>query len=76
MHFESGMSENSWNKLSGTEKRSHPAFVRAVNELTKKKSRIKEYNKQVIPFILRKTMYHLLSSRVLFNNKWFSKSGS
>jgi len=60
--LESGMLENSWNKLSGTEKRSHPAFIRAVNELTKKKSRIKEYNKQVIPFILRKTMYHPLAA--------------
>lgn len=56
------MSESSWDKLSGTEKRNHPAFIKAVKELIKIKSRIKEYNKEVIPFILRKTMYHPLAA--------------
>ena len=56
------MEQSSWDKLPGTEKRSHPAFIKAVKELTKIKSRIKEYNKEVIPFILRKTMYRPLAA--------------
>lgn len=56
------MEASEWDRLSGTEKRNHPAFVRAVKELIKVKSRLKEYNKEVIPFILRKTMYHPLAA--------------
>ena len=56
------MGVNEWERLPGTEKRNHPAFIKAVSELTRKKSRIKEYNKEVIPFILRKTMYHPLAA--------------
>ncbi len=60
--LDGGMTEAGWNKLSGTERRNHPAFIKAVKELSKKKSRIKEYNKEVLPFILRKTMYHPLAA--------------
>ena len=60
--LESGMQQDAWDRLSGTERRGHPAFDRAVKELTKKNSRIKAYNKEVIPFILRKTMYHPLAA--------------
>ena len=71
--LESGMLEASWAKLSGTEKRNHPAFIRAVKELTQKKSRIKEYNKQVIPFILRKTMYHPLAAGIYSTTNGLAK---
>ena len=67
------MLEASWAKLSGTEKRNHPAFIRAVKELTQKKSRIKEYNKQVIPFILRKTMYHPLAAGIYSTTNGLAK---
>jgi len=62
--LDSGIGEEKWNKMSGTEQRSHPAMVQAIKELAKIKSRIKAYNKEVIPFILRKTMYHPLTAGV------------
>ena len=62
--IDSGVSESKWEKMSGTEKRSHPATINAIKELAKIKSRIKAYNKEVIPFILRKTMYHPLTAGV------------
>lgn len=71
--LDSGVSESAWEKLSGTEKRSHPATIRAVKELTKKKSRIKEYNKEVIPFILRKTMYHPLAAGIYVTTNGLAK---
>ena len=62
--LDSGMSEVKWNKLSGTEKRNHKSTVEAIKRLAKIKSRLKAYNEEVIPFILRKTMYHPLTAGV------------
>ena len=59
---EMGISKVQWDKLSATERQGHEAKDKALKYLGDVKSRIKVYNETVLPFILRKTMYHPLTA--------------
>ena len=59
-----GISKAEWNNLSGTDRRSHEATVKATVYLSRVKSRIKAFNERAIPFILRQTMNHPIQAGV------------
>lgn len=60
--YYAGGSSSDFNKLTGTERRAHPAYQKAVKEVNKVQFRIKEYMRTVLPFIARLTMYHELAA--------------
>ena len=70
MHFarEMGIDKTQWNKMSGTERGGHEAMVKAEKYISQVKSRIKVYNETVLPFMLRKTMYHPLTA-ILYSTR-------
>jgi len=51
-----------FDKLTGSDRRNHPAYQKAVKEVNKLKYRIKEYMRLVLPFTARVTMYHELAA--------------
>ena len=59
-----GITQAEWNNLSGTDRRSHEATIKATVYLTRVKSRIKAFNERAIPFILRQTMNHPLQAGI------------
>ena len=59
-----GVSKAEWDKLSGTDRRSHEATVKATVYLSRVKSRIKAFNERAIPFILRQTMNHPIQAGI------------
>ena len=54
--------KKAFDKLTGSDRRNHPAYQKAVKEVSKIKFRIKEYMRVVMPFTARLTMYHNLAA--------------
>lgn len=54
-------SEEEYLSLTGTDRRNHKAYQKAVKEVQKVKYRISQYMEKVLPFILRNTMHHSLA---------------
>ena len=52
--------EDSYLELSGTSRRNHRAYQKAISHVLKIKYRINLYMRQVLPFTLRSTMHHPL----------------
>ncbi len=61
---DSGLDPEEWVNLSPAEKNNHPAMRSARIEVSKMKSRITQYFDRVLPFMLRKTMHHPISSGI------------
>ena len=56
--YESNMSMKTWEEMSETEKAAHPIRKDSQVYANKVKSRVSQYFKKVLPFMLRKSMHH------------------
>src|SRR5210317_500410 len=61
-YYAGEMGREEFSKLTGSDRRNHPAYQKAVKEVNKLKYRIKEYMRVVLPFTARMTMYHELAA--------------
>ena len=61
-YYAGDLDKKGYEKLSGTDRRNHPAYRKAVEEIQRIKYRIKEYMRITLPFTARLTMYHRLAA--------------
>ena len=66
--LDGGMTEAGWNKLSGAERRNHPAFIKAVKELSKKEIKNQRIQQRSFAFYSKKNNVSPTRRRFLLNN--------
>jgi hypothetical protein len=59
--YDAGLNAKKWHSMTEMERIQHPVYANAQIEANKIQSRLAQYHKKVLPFMLRKTMHHPIS---------------